>query len=278
MSESTTTEHHFETHAPVDLYVESGAGTVSVRVVDTTESRVSITGRDADRVRVEQSGTSLSVVAPRRTGFLVGDLALDIDVVVPLRSQAAVRTGSADVSVEGGVAALQVRSGSGEVAVESVTGPAVLETGSGEVRVGDAGGDLRVKSGSGVVRVGRAAGRLQVSTGSGDVELATVLGPSTVKTGSGTLRVGDAATDVTLTTGSGHLVLDRASRGRVTLKGASADAVVGVPAGTPVWTDVFTLTGEIRNALAPTGAPADGADHLELRVKTVSGDVVLRQV
>ena len=182
------TDQYFETPGPVDLYVETGSGTVTVHAVDTTESRVSITGRDAEQVRVEQAGTSLSVIAPKRSGFLSGGSSLDVAVTVPLHSEAAVRTGSADVTVEGVVAALQVRSGSGEVRVETLGGPGVLETGSGDVHVDDAHGDLRVKSGSGEVRVGRAAGQLAVSTGSGDVEIAATLGPASVKTGSGDLR------------------------------------------------------------------------------------------
>jgi DUF4097 and DUF4098 domain-containing protein YvlB len=272
------TDQYFETPGPLDLYVETGSGTVTVHAVETTESRVTITGRDAEQVRVEQSGTSLSVIAPKRSGFLSGGSSLDVDVTVPLHSEAAIRTGSADVTIEGVVAALQVRSGSGEVRVETLAGPGVLETGSGDVRVDDAHGDLRVKSGSGEVRVGRAATQLAVSTGSGDVEIAATLGPTSVKTGSGDLHVADAGDDVTLTTGSGDLVLGRATRGRLTLKGASSDIRVGIPAGTPVWTDVFTLSGGIHNDLASTGAPADGVDHIELRVKTVSGDVVLHQV
>jgi hypothetical protein len=50
---------------------------------------------------------------------------------------------------------------------------------------------------------------------------------------------------------------------------------VGVPTGTPVWTDITTVSGRIHNALEGVGEPAEGADHVELRATTVSGDVVL---
>jgi len=52
---------------------------------------------------------------------------------------------------------------------------------------------------------------------------------------------------------------------------------VGVPAGLPVWTDISTVSGEIRSSLTGAGEPEPGAEHLELRAKTVSGDVVLTQ-
>jgi DUF4097 and DUF4098 domain-containing protein YvlB len=99
-----------------------------------------------------------------------------------------------------------------------------------------------------------------------------------VKTGSGDVKVGDAGTDVTLTTGSGDLVVSTARRGRMTAKGASGDVHVGIPAGVPVWTDISTVSGEIRSSLQGAGQPAEGADHVEVRAKVVSGDIVLTEI
>jgi DUF4097 and DUF4098 domain-containing protein YvlB len=273
------TEHRFETHQPVDLYVEIGKGNVHVLATDTTESTVSISGRDADDVHVEQRGDQISVIGPRqRTGFLGGDSSLKVDVTVPFDSNLAVKTGSADIQVEGVAGAAQIKSGSGDVRIDALQGDASIETGSGDIRLDDAHAELRIKSGSGDVSVGHAAAVTTVSTGSGDVEIDTTTTAAIVKTGSGDLKVSDAHGDVTLVTGSGDLLVRSASRGRVTMKGASGDVQVGIPAGVPVWTDVSTVTGEIRSSLQSAGEPADGADHVELRAKTVSGDIVLTQV
>jgi DUF4097 and DUF4098 domain-containing protein YvlB len=273
------TEHHFETIRPVELYVEIGKGSVQVSAADTTESRVEVTGRDADRVRVEQDDTRLSVVAPQaRGGFLSGDSRLDVRVVVPLDSSLAVRTGSADIDVDGAVATAQLRSGSGGIRLGTLNGPGLVETGSGDVHVEAAAGELRVKSGSGDVTVDHSEGALSVSTGSGDVAIGTAAGPSVVKTGSGDLSVAESLTDVTLATGSGDLVISAARRGRVSAKGASGDVRVGVPAGLPVWTDVSTVSGSIRSDVEGAGEPQAGQDHLEVRARTVSGDVLLTRV
>ena len=59
-------EHHFESHRPVSLFVEIGKGSVTIVATDTTESSVEVTGRDAESVRVEQSGDQISVVAPKQ--------------------------------------------------------------------------------------------------------------------------------------------------------------------------------------------------------------------
>ena len=272
-------EHHFETHRPVSLFVEIGKGSVTIVATDTTESSVEVTGRDAESVRVEQSGDQISVVAPKqRTGFLAGDSRLDVNVTVPTDSDLAVRTGSADITVDGVVATGQVRSGSGDVQVDTFGGPAVVETGSGNVRIGEARSELRIKSGSGGISLGHTGSSVAVSTGSGDVEIGTSNGPTVVKTGSGDLEVVDAQSDVSLTTGSGDLLVRKALRGRVTAKGASGSVRLGIAAGVPVWTDISTVSGEIHSSLNGAGRPTEGADHAEVRAKTVSGDIVLTEV
>ena len=51
-----------------------------------------------------------------------------------------------------------------------------------------------------------------------------------------------------------------------------------MPAGVPVWTDVHTVTGTIHSTLEGAGQPEPGADHVELRTTTVSGDIDLTQI
>ena len=270
------TEHHVATLHPVSLYAEIGKGSVTVHAVDTTESRVEVTGRDAADVRVEQDGDELVVMAPRqRTGFLSGgDATLHYVITVPAGSNLAVKSGSADVRAHGGYDTCQVRCGSGDVALERI-GAATIETGSGDIRVAHAGQELRVKSGSGDVTVREAVGALSISTGSGDIEIGASRGRTSVKTGSGDVSVTESTDDVSLSTGSGDLSIATARRGRITVKGASSDVRIGVPEGLPVWTDITSLSGRLRSGITSAGQPEEGADHLEVRATTVSGDVTL---
>lgn len=272
------TDYRFETHQPVKLYVELGSGRIQVRAEETTESHVEVTGRDADRVVVELDGDRLNVIAPKdRTGFLGGDRKIELAITVPTDSALQVKSGSADLFADGRYAVTHVRSGSGDVSIETVAGPALVETGSGDIRIAVVQEALRVKSGSGDVAIETAGAEVAISTGSGDVEIGSSNGAAVVKTGSGDLKVGEAQTDVTLTTGSGDLVVGAAHRGRLTVKGASGDVHVGIPAGVPVWTDVSTVSGRISSDLSGAGEPEDGADYVELRAKTVSGDIVLTE-
>jgi DUF4097 and DUF4098 domain-containing protein YvlB len=272
------TEHHFQTPQPVSLYVEIGKGTVRVDATETTETHVQVTGRDADQVRVEQSGDQITVAAPQRTGFLSGDSRLDVAVTIPTHSDLAVKTGSADITVDGTLGSGKVKSGSGDVQLDTFGGPALVDTGSGDIRLDEARAELRIKSGSGSVNLGSAASAVAVSTGSGDVEIGSAAGPTVVKTGSGDLKIVEARNDISLTTGSGDFLIGTAQRGRLTAKGASGDVRVGIPAGVPVWTDLSTLSGEIHSSLRGAGEPREGADHVELRAKTVSGDILLTEV
>jgi len=273
------TTHQFDTPQPINLYVENGGGSVTVTADEATETTVQVSGRHADETIVTQDGDQISVIAPKlRAGFLGGDTKLDMTITVPSDSTLAIKTGSADVTARGSYRAGQVKSGSGDVTIEIMDGPAVVETGSGDIRIDTADQELRVKSGSGDVRVQYAGGAVSISTGSGDVEIGTSNAPAVVKTGSGDLVVTESRDDVAMTTGSGDFVVRTANRGRLTAKGASGDVHVGIPAGVPVWTDISTVSGEIRSGLDAAGEPGEGADHVELRAKSVSGDIVLTQV
>ncbi len=272
------TEHEFDTPQPVKLYVALGAGTIEVLAEHTTESRVAVSGRDADRVVVDYDGDHLNVVAPKeRVGFISRDHQLDIQITVPTDSRLQTKTGSADLSARGRYSSTHVRSGSGDVTLDTVAGEALIETGSGDVRATRLDGALRIKSGSGDIVLDSTGAAVAISTGSGDVQIGKSAGPAAVKTGSGDLNVSEAASDVSLLTGSGDLVIGTAKSGRVTAKGASGDVRIGVPAGLPIWTDVSTVSGRIRSDLSGAGEPAEGADYVELRAKTVSGDIVLTE-
>jgi DUF4097 and DUF4098 domain-containing protein YvlB len=267
----------FETHQPIDLVVEIGKGRVRLLATATTETTVDVEGPDADDVVVTFENNQLEVIGPKHGGIFSKDNRLDVRVNLPTDSNVAVKTGSADIEVGGQVRDGRLKTGSGDIRCDTFAGSASIDTGSGDIEVSEAHAALQVKSGSGDVSVGSCIGDLSVSTGSGDVEIGASNGRTVVKTGSGDLKVVTANADVSLTTGSGDLSIGTARRGRVVAKGASSDVHIGIPAGTPVWTDINTVTGKIRSNLESVGAPGEGQDHIELQARTVSGDITLTQ-
>jgi DUF4097 and DUF4098 domain-containing protein YvlB len=273
-------QRQFETPAPIGLIIEIGKGRVRIHATATDTTQVDVRGAEADEVEVTLDGNTLRIIGPKRGGggFFGKDHDLDVDVTLPTDSNLAVKTGSADIDVDGQVAESRLKTGSGDVSCDTFSGAASVETGSGDVEVSEGHAELRIKSGSGDVSVGSSVLELSVSTGSGDVVIGNANARTVVKTGSGDLQVTNANSDVSLSTGSGDLTIGTARRGRVSAKGASSDVRIGIPAGTPVWADINTVTGSVRSDIASVGAPQEGQDHIELEARTVSGDIVLKQV
>jgi DUF4097 and DUF4098 domain-containing protein YvlB len=269
----------FSTVSPVSLFVELRSGDLVVRTAETTETTVEVTGKDVEDVSVDQHGDEILVVSRQsRGGFFGSSPRLDVQVTVPHDSRLTTKLGSADVRVNGRLGASKIKTGSGDVRVDELGAAAVIETGSGDVAVDTVAGSLQVKCGSGDVVLDQLGGPTEVSTGSGDVTVSRTSQPLTVKSGSGGMRVREAHEDILLSTASGDLVVDQMHRGQLTAKNVSGDIRVGVPAGIPVWTDISSMTGSVRSNLEGAGQPEEGQDYIELRAKTVSGDVQLEQL
>ncbi len=268
-------QHNFDTPTATSLYVEIGSGSVNVSAEEVTQTVVDVEGKDADEVRVEQRGDQIVVIGPKNTSFFGGGRDLRVTVTMPTDSRFATKVGSADVTARGRLGETMVRTGSGDVRVDEISGNALLESGSGDLAIGAVAGELKIKTGSGDVEVDSVDGPTSVATGSGDVVIGKAGDVVQTKSGSGDTRIGDAAKDVSVSTASGDLVVDTMRRGELRANNVSGDIRVGIPAGTPVWTDINTVTGSVRSRLESTGQPAEGQDYVEMRAKTVSGDVLL---
>lgn len=270
------TDYQFDTPEALPIYIQVGRGRVTLTATDTNRSLVQLTGPGAEDVQVTLDEGTLEVIQPGRTGFQ-RDREVDVMVTLPTGSEPTIRTSSASVQVDGVVGETEIRTGSGDVRLEIADDACTVESGSGDVVVGEARGLLRLKSGSGDLRIGRASGPVVASTGSGDVHIDTSGGPVATKTGTGDLRIRHAEAELEWRTGTGDLAVERIERGQVHANSGSGDVSIGVPGGLSVWTDLHTTTGDVISNLAPVGQPDDGADHLELRVTTGTGDIHLHQ-
>ncbi len=273
----------FDTPEPVELYVENGRGLVEVTATATTQTRVRITGERAEEFEVrdlDEGGgrRRIAVLAPSRSGgFLGRDPRADIVVEVPVASALTAKVGSSDVRAHGRFDDTRVETGSGDVSLDVVDGSTLVQSGSGDLQADHLVGDARVKTGSGDVVVRSAESSLVVSSGSGDIRVDSAGDELAVKTGSGDATVGSLGGEAVFTTGSGDLQVAEVGAGRITAKTASGDVRIGVVPGTPVWTDVRTLSGRLTSTLPSTGEPAADQPYLEVRATTASGDVTLHQ-
>lgn len=271
-------EYDFETPEPVELHAELGSGSLQITAGQVGVTKVAVDGDEGGDVTVTQEGRQISIRS--RSGrrlFGVG-LSADVDVrvLVPTGSDLVVRCGSAGTSADGTYGTGSLRAGSGGIRVEAFAGDATVTTGSGDIELGAVGGSLRSKTGSGSLAVGRCDGEAVVTSGSGSLRFDTFGRLLAAKTGSGDLEVGRAGERLEFSAGSGDLRVRELRAGQVQAKTGSGDIDLAIPAGTPVWTDLRTVSGRVDNQLPSVGQPAEGDPFVHLRVVTASGDVRLR--
>ena len=235
--ETVMSSYEFETHEPVDLYVELGKGERRRHRHrhhrhhrrgrgPRRRARRGPSGRPPDqRDRPQGQPRRRSSAASRRYA---------VTISLPTHSNVVVKTGSADVAFDGTFGHGQVKSGSGDCRLDTLRRPADRR---------DRLRRHRARPGPAPSSASRAAPATStwptprapssVSTGSGDVEIGTTNGQAVVKTGSGDLEIGRAGDDVSMSTGSGDMKIGAATAGKFNAKGASGDVMIGVPAGDP---------------------------------------------
>ncbi|GAA1759591.1 DUF4097 family beta strand repeat-containing protein [Luedemannella helvata] len=261
------TAHHnqyeFPTASPLTAVVKLGAGLITVTAEERASAGVTVTPIDdneagrsaAERTKVELRGDELLVEAPDLAGGwpLRRGAKLRVEVRMPVGSSLRARSGSSDVRCEGQLRDVSLQSGSGDLTLGEATGEVSATTGSGGVNAGTVGGSLRVITGSGDVAARWVGEALSVNSASGDVSVGEVAGSVNIKSAAAEVRLGAVRADVKINTASG-------------------DVVLGVPAGTPVWLDLHSLSGDARSELTPTGAPASG-QPVRLQVRSLSGTI-----
>ncbi|MDQ1459628.1 MAG: hypothetical protein QOI08_1112 [Actinomycetota bacterium] len=169
---------------------------------------------------------------------------------------------------------LAVRSKSADVVARGTLGGLTVSTASGDVEASRVDGGVTVKSASGDTRVHEVAGAANVQTASGDVELEIVRGPVNVNSASGDVTIGEAYDNVSTNTVSGDQQHGAVLRGKVAAHSVSGDVTIAVRRGSKVYLDCNTVSGDTSSELElTTDAPAGDGPLVEIRAKTVSGDI-----
>ena len=115
---------------------------------------------------------------------------------------------------------------------------------------------------------------MNVQTASGDIDLEIVRGPASVASASGDVTIGEAYDNVSANTVSGDQEHGAVMRGNVAAHSVSGDVTIGVRRGSKVYLDCNTVSGDTSSELElTTDAPAGDGPLVEIRAKTVSGDI-----
>ena len=273
----------FQTPGPVRLDVRLGSGEVRLETSDNAETTVTLEPlRDNDasvaavqEARVEQRGDEILVdVRDRRRGFRGADVLVEIHC--PEESSVRAKTGSADIEGRGRFGPVEVESGSGDVQFSDVSGDAEINAASGDVQLARIGGQARINTASGDVQLASVGGEARVNSASGDVQIREAGNRLEVNTASGDVLVGEALSSVNANSASGDQTIGSVSQGKVDLKSASGDLKIGIRAGSTLWVDARSRSGEVRSELPVSDLPPEGdAPHVELRANTMSGDITV---
>jgi len=260
----------FETPGRVRLEIAIPAG--SVRIKTWADPRVDVevspargdeaSQQAAAETRVEATERGgrheITIRAPKREGrfgFLGRSPEIEVSVRCPEDTDVDLTTHSADLDTSGRIGDVDVRSASGD-AMLGDTGSLAFTTASGDLSAGTVGGTLNAKSASGDVSVREVGGIASVTTVSGDVRL--------------------EGTDDTASVSSvsGDIDLENAGRG-ARLNSVSGDVHVASRRGLALWIDVQSVSGSVRSELDVDEKKTGEGEPVELRVRTVSGDVRL---
>ena len=231
----------FHTPGELALRIRIPVGRIDVEAVEGEETRVEL---ESDREVEEEAviavrgGEVVVEIEERRLLFLRTTPDARVRVACPAGARLEIRAVSADVGASGSF------------------------------------GRADVKTVSGDVQLGRIDGEVDVKTVSGDASVEAVTGRATLQSVSGDVRVGEAGSAVTVQTTSGDLRLGSVAEGAVTLKSLSGDMQVGIRAGSSLWVDAKSISGDTSSELEVGDTPPEGEGPLvELRATTMSGDI-----
>lgn len=274
----------FATPEPIDLRVKIGAGSVLIEASERADTEAEVEPMNpnrsedvelAERTSLDFSDGRLVIETPDADRKWFGrNGEVRVRVAMPEGSSVRANTASGDLRGTGRFGDTELNTASGDLTVEHVASLRA-NCASGDITCRTVDGDARINSASGSIAVDQVAGEAQASTASGDVRLGEVDGDVRLNSASGDATVDVAHGSVTGKTASGDLRIGRVEQGRVSANGASGDVYVGVAPGTAAWLDVTSMSGDVNSRLDQTDQPADGEPTVEIRVRTLSGDVVI---
>jgi DUF4097 and DUF4098 domain-containing protein YvlB len=277
----------FDTPTPISATIEVVSGDVRITASDRTTTLVTVeptdAGNDEDRraaesTRVEYAAGQLLVKQPRLRSWRPrnGGGSLDVTVELPAGSSVHADGAMADFTTEGPLGETRIKTGIGRIRVDEAD-KLTLKGGIGDITVDRASGHAEITSGSGEVRVRELGSTAVIKNANGDTWVGVATGDARLSAGNGDIAVDESQASVAAKSANGDVRLSDVARGAVVLETKLGDLEVGIREGTAAWLDVQARAGRVRNALEAADAPGPAAETVEVRARTVAGDVVIRR-
>lgn len=240
----------FEVGPAPDVEIRIASGHIHIEDGPSGTIGISISASDPDRLLVERFQDHIQI---GQEGRLRGSYRIRLDVPAGTDFNTAVASG--DIVARGPVGDFTARSASGDIDIGESSGRIEIKMASGDVTIDRAEGPIRVVSASGDVRVAEAHEDCSVATASGDIIVDTARGTVNLKTASGNANVRRF---------EGASLVASSVSGRLDLR---------IPSGRRVNLDIRTLSGRVDLPSPAASPPAAGAREVEIRAKSVSGNI-----
>lgn len=254
------------------LEVDTESGDIQITPWEKNEVLVRVDGvseRDSDRVKITQSGNTVSVRYRGKWGWLSGrgqdvrfeisipsqfDIELetsggDIDIRGNVTGELKGQTSGGDIRLENVVGTVSMKTSGGDVSAKRIQGNGTLKTSGGDIKIGTTSGDLEVITSGGDIKVDNVGKSLIAKTAGGDIIVGDVGGEATASTAGGDVRVGKVSGKASLSTAGGDIEL-RGASGIVTSKTAGGDIKLENVTGSIV---AKTAGGDVIAELIPSG-------------------------
>jgi hypothetical protein len=277
----------FDTPEPIVANLEPVVGNVRIVASDRTDTTVDVRPSDpsdasdvkaAEQTRVELTGGTLTVKAPRMwpLDFSKKTRSIEVTIELPSGSEVHGSTGLGDLHCAGRLGQVGYKSGLGHIQLDR-TDAVELHTGTGNVAVEHIDGHAEVSTSSGRMQLGTIAGTSAVKNSNGATTIGTANGSVRARSANGDITVEHAEDGVDAKTANGSVRVLDAVRGALTLETALGEVEIGIRAGSAAWLDVKTQFGRVRNEMAEATSPDDATDKVEVRASTSVGDITVRR-
>jgi hypothetical protein len=278
----------YNTPNPIDLAINVQVGRVDIIASDRSDTVVTVSPSGStkaiDRRGVEQTKITfdeerLSIIGPKPRISWIGSgpyESVDVKVELPAGSRLAVELAVGNVRTSGRLGATRIKASTGTVDVDT-TGDLWLRAGHGGTTVGNVDGGVDITAAYGQIRIGSVSGDALLKSSYGGIQIGQSGGDIEAKLSYGDLEITKALASVTAKTAFGDIHLDEVSSGTIQVDSGYGQMLIGVKAGVPVWLDLSSKVGHVRNGLAEDNAPKPTEATVSVRARTQGGDITIQR-
>ncbi|MGH7643374.1 MAG: DUF4097 family beta strand repeat-containing protein [Candidatus Dormibacteria bacterium] len=276
----------YTTPSPVDLAINLQVGRIEVFAAERGDTVVTVSAsnpakandrRGAEETKVDFDGQRVTVASPRpRISWIGPNESVDVKVELPTGSRFTAEIAVGSLRTVGRLGATRIKSSTGSVDVDS-TGDLWLHASHGNATVGVAGGGVEITAGLGQIRLGKVTGDAILKASHGTIRVGESGGDLDAKLSYGDLEITKALSSVVAKSAYGSIHLREVSSGSIQVESGWGELTIGVRTGVPVWLDLSSMKGHVRNELADDRAPTASEQTVAVRARAPHGDITIQR-